>query len=151
MLSATTWRPPPDQKDNMARILVIEDDEGAREALESLLVEDGYVVCTAGTGLDGIQRGREFRPNVIVCDFALPDIDGLEVMRRLRAYLGDVFIVLVTAGGFGPLGERDLRAEADVFLDKPVDLDLLRGTLSRATGPAAGDFTRKEALHGRAR
>jgi CheY-like chemotaxis protein len=120
------------------RILVIEDDDGAREALESLLVEDGYAVCSAGTGLAGIQCAREFRPQVIVCDFALPDIDGLEVMRRLRAYLGDVFIVLVTAGGFGPLGERALRAEADVFLDKPVDLDLLRGTLSRATHPFDG-------------
>ena len=120
------------------RILVIEDDRGAREALESLLEEDGYVVCTAGTGMDGIQRAEDFRPNAIICDFALPDIDGLEVMRRLRASLGDVFIVLVTGGGFGPRGERDLRAEADLFLDKPVDLPLLRGTLSRATGLGGG-------------
>ena len=120
------------------RILVIEDDAGAREALESLLVDDGYAVCTAGTGSDGIERAADFRPHAIICDFALPDIDGLEVMRRVRDVLGDVFIVMVTGGGFGPLGELDLRAEADVFLDKPVDLPLLRGALSRATGLGAG-------------
>lgn len=116
------------------RILVIEDDDGARSALESLLVEDGYAVCTAGTGLAGIELAGQFLPHAIVCDFSLPDIDGLEVMRRLRALHGDIFIIVVTAGRFGPTGERDLRAEADVFLDKPVDLSLLRSALSRATG-----------------
>ena len=116
------------------RILVIEDDDGARDALESLLIEDGYAVRTAGTGLAAIERAREFRPHAIVCEFSLPDINGLEVMRRLRALRGDIFIILVTAGRYGPQHERDLRAEADVFLDKPVDLALLRGALTRATG-----------------
>lgn len=115
------------------RILVIEDDDGAREALASLLVEDGYAVCTAGTGLGGLERAGSFHPHAIVCDFSLPDIDGLEVMRRLRAERDDLFIIVVTAGRYGPLRERDLRAEADVFLDKPVDLSLLRSALVRAT------------------
>lgn len=116
------------------RILVIEDDDGARDALASLLADDGYAVCTAGTGLEGVARAREFLPHAIVCDFSLPDINGLEVMRRLRAVHGDIFIIVVSGGRFGPDGERNLRAEADVFLDKPVDLSLLRSALNRATG-----------------
>lgn len=115
------------------RVLVIEDDDGARTALASLLTDDGYAVCTAGTGLDGISRAALFRPHAVICDYSLPDVDGLEVMRRLRATYPDLFFIMVTAGRYGPRGERDLRAEADVFLDKPVDLSVLRNALVRAT------------------
>lgn len=115
------------------RVLVIEDDDGARTALASLLMDDGYAVCTAGTGLEGISRAAQFRPNALICDYSLPDVDGLEVMRRLRAAFPDLFFIMVTAGRYGPRGERDLRAEADVFLDKPVDLSALRSALVRAT------------------
>lgn len=115
------------------RILVIEDDDGARGALASLLTDEGYAVCTASTGVEGISLAEEFRPHAIICDYSLPDIDGLEVMRRLRAGRRDHFFIMVTAGRFDRLGERDLRAEADVFLDKPVDLTALRNALVRAT------------------
>jgi CheY-like chemotaxis protein len=115
------------------RILVIEDDDGARDALACLLADDGYAVCTAGTGLEGIGRAESFQPHAIICDYSLPDIDGLDVMRRLRAARPDLFFIMVTAGRFDRTGERALRAEADVFLDKPVDLAVLRSALTRAT------------------
>lgn len=115
------------------RVLVIEDDDGARSALACLLADDGYDVCTAGTGLGGIARARQFRPHAVVCDYSLPDVDGLEVMRRLRAAYPDLFFIMVTAGRFDPVGEQHLRAEADVFLDKPVDLSALRTALVQAT------------------
>jgi CheY-like chemotaxis protein len=118
------------------RVLVIEDDDGARSALALLLTDDGYAVCTAGTGLEGIALAAQFRPHAIVCDYSLPDVDGLEVMRRLRADHADLFFIMVTAGRFDGVGERDLRAEADVFLDKPVDLSALRSALVRATAEA---------------
>lgn len=114
------------------RILVIEDDDGARSALASLLEDDGFAVRAARTGGEGIELAGEFRPHAIICDYSLPDVDGLAVMRRLRADHGDLFVIMVTAGRFDPAGERDLRAEADVFLDKPVDLMALRSALQRA-------------------
>ena len=114
------------------RILVIEDDDGARSALASLLEDDGYAVQSARTGGEGIALAEEFRPHAIICDYSLPDVDGLEVMRRLRADQDDIFVIMVTAGRFDPAGERDLRAEADVFLDKPVNLMALRSALDRA-------------------
>ncbi|MBW3570115.1 MAG: response regulator, partial [Gemmatimonadetes bacterium] len=58
------------------RILVIEDEAGAREALKSLLDEEGYTVATAESGLRGLERVSDFRPDTVVCDFYLPDIDG---------------------------------------------------------------------------
>ena len=115
------------------RVLVIEDDEGARNALASLLSDEGYAVSTASGGVEGVSLARSFWPHVVICDYSLPDIDGLEVMRRLRSAGRDYFFIIVTAGRFDHLGERHLRSEADVFLDKPVDLAELRTALVRAT------------------
>ena len=114
------------------RVLVIEDDDGARSALACLLTDEGYAVRTAATGQEGVALAREFEPHAIVCDYSLPDITGLDVMRRLRASRADHFFIMVTAGRFDRAGEHSLRAEADVFLDKPVDLSALRVALSRA-------------------
>lgn len=129
------------------RVLVIEDDDGARNALGCLLADEGYQVQTAGTGLSGVDCARDFEPDAIVCDFYLPDIDGLEVMRRLRASRGDIFIIMVTAGRCGLGDERSLRAEADVFLDKPVDLSLLRSALRHATARVARPPVRMQAFN----
>lgn len=105
------------------RILVIEDEPGARDALGSLLREEGYAVRTAGSGQAGLACVREFRPDTVVCDVLLPDIDGLQVLRRARALAqqGIVFII-VTAGGSPAEVERALRSEADLFIEKPIDL-----------------------------
>lgn len=113
------------------RILVIEDEAGARDALESLLAEDGYAVCTAGTGEKGLERLRDFHPDTVICDFYLPDIDGLQVLRAVRAGCGpgEVTFIVITAGGAGEETERALRREADVFLQKPIDLSSFRRAL----------------------
>ena len=117
------------------KILVIEDDNGARDALGCLLTEEGFQVETAASGEAGLACAREFQPDVIVCDYYLPDIDGLHVLRCLRADRGGAFIIVVTAGGYGHKDEEALRDEADLFLDKPVDLSKLRTALLRVTGP----------------
>ena len=116
-----------------ARILVIEDDDGARDALGCLLTDDGYTVRTAGSGRGGLACAADFDPDAIVCDYYLPDIDGLQVLRRLRSSGREVFIIVLTAGRCDEAEERALRHEADVFLDKPVDLSRLRSAL-RAAG-----------------
>ena len=118
------------------RILVIEDESGAREALQSLLVEEGYTVATAETGERGLERVRDFRPDTVVCDFYLPDTDGLQVLRQVRAGSDDeITFIIITAGCGGEDAEDLLRREADFFLQKPVDLSRLRSVLQR---PAAG-------------
>lgn len=122
------------------RVLVIEDETGARDALESLLSEEGYVVRTAGSGVGGLECYEEFHPDTVVCDFYLPDIDGLQVLRRMRADQDNVMFIMVTAGCGGEDVEQTLRTEADYFLDKPVDLSqlraLLNGSASRGTDPS---------------
>ena len=112
------------------RILVIEDETSAREALKSLLDEEGYTVCTAESGMRGLERLSEFHPDTVVCDFYLPDIDGLQVVRAVRA-LSDtgITVIVITAGCGGEEQENTLRREADFFFQKPLDLHRFRAVL----------------------
>lgn len=115
------------------RILVIEDETGAREALKSLLDEEGYTVCTAETGRRGLERLSDFHPDTVVCDFYLPDIDGLQVVRAVKA-LNDsgVTVIVITAGCGGEEAESVLRREADFFFQKPLDLHRFRDVLQHS-------------------
>lgn len=112
------------------RVLLIEDESGARDGLGSLLVDDGYLVRTAPTGEGGLACAAEFDPDVVVCDFTLPGMDGLEVLRRFRREGRGVFFVVLTAGCGDESLEALLRNEADVFLRKPVDLPRFRAILA---------------------
>jgi CheY-like chemotaxis protein len=114
------------------RILVIEDESGARDALQSLLAEEGYLVETAESGARGLERVRDFRPDTVVCDFYLPDTDGLQVLRAVRSRAGGrVTFIVITAGCGGEEAERTLRREADFFFQKPLDLPRFRSALQR--------------------
>ena len=114
------------------RILVIEDEPGAREALKSLLQEEGYTVAAAESGETGLRRLEDFHPDTVVCDFYLPDTDGLQILRRVRSEAGnEVTFIVITAGCGGDGVERTLQREADFFFQKPVDLKRLRSALQR--------------------
>lgn len=122
------------------RVLVIEDDPGARDALGCLLADEGYDVHTAASGRGGLDCVGDFRPDTIVCDFFLPDIDGLEVLRSLRRLYPEVYFIALTANCGDGDAERALRREADLFLSKPIDLLRFRAELARArpTDPHPG-------------
>jgi len=118
------------------RILVIEDEPGARDALGSLLHDEGHSVRTAASGRDGLRCFREFNPDTVLCDVMLPDIDGLQVLRQTRALAdGRVFFIILTAGGSEEEVERALRSEADQFIEKPIDLGRLRSALAAIDAP----------------
>ena len=115
------------------RILLIEDEAGAREAMESLLSEEGYQVCAADTGARGLAALYDFHPDTVVCDFRLPDTDGLQVLRHVRRAAGrGVTFIVMTAGCGGADAERALEREADFFFRKPIDLPRLRLALEHA-------------------
>ncbi|HEU0012916.1 MAG TPA: response regulator [Longimicrobium sp.] len=120
------------------RILVIEDEAGAREALKSLLDEEGYTVCTAESGAHGLQRLGDFNPDTVVCDFYLPDTDGLQILRHIRSRADEpITVIVITAGCGGEDAETVLRSEADHFFQKPLDLARFRHALQRGVGVAA--------------
>lgn len=98
--------------------VVVEDDADVRLLLAATLSQAGFTVHTAGSGADGVAAVREHAPAVVTLDLSLPDIDGFEVCRRIRAF-SDAYVVMLT----GRSEEIDtllgLESGADDYLTKP--------------------------------
>ena len=77
------------------RVLVVDDEPSLAELLSSVLRYEGWSVRTAGDGAEAVRTGREFRPDAVVLDIMLPDFDGIEVMRRLRAEIPGVCVLFL--------------------------------------------------------
>lgn len=107
-----------------SRILVIEDDEAILAFLRRGLAYDGYIVDTATDGQTGLILAADNPPDLVVLDWMLPGIDGLEVCRRLRAS-NNVPILMLTARTSVNDRVQGLDAGADDYLVKPFNLDEL--------------------------
>ncbi|HLB63377.1 MAG TPA: response regulator transcription factor [Anaerolineales bacterium] len=117
------------------RILVIEDEDRILQLLRRGLTYEGYRVETAADGASGLAMARETPPDVVILDWMLPGIDGLEVCRRLRA-AGSVPILMLTAKDAVADRVQGLDSGADDYLVKPFEFDELlariRALLRRA-------------------
>jgi two-component system, OmpR family, response regulator len=139
-----------------ARVLVVDDEPSLAELLSSVLRYEGWSVRTAGTGADAVRTAREFRPDAVVLDIMLPDFNGLEVMRRLRAEIPQVCVLFLTARDAVEDRVAGITAGGDDYVTKPFSLEevlaRLRGLLRRARltrvhtegSLAVGDLTMDE-------
>jgi two-component system OmpR family response regulator len=118
------------------RVLVVDDEPSLAELLSSVLRYEGWSVRTAGSGADAVKTGREFRPDAVVLDIMLPDFDGVEVMRRLRAEHPGICVLFLTARDAVEDRVAGLTAGGDDYVTKPFSLEevlaRLRGLLRRA-------------------
>ncbi|WP_314191721.1 response regulator transcription factor [uncultured Arthrobacter sp.] len=109
--------------------VVIEDDVDVRNLLDAVLQQAGFEVHSAGTGRDGVDVARQRQANVITLDVGLPDIDGFEVLRRIRQF-SDAYVVMLT----GRDEELDtitaLQGGADDYIVKPFRPRELRARIS---------------------
>jgi two-component system response regulator MprA len=120
-------------------ILVIEDEEKILQFLRRGLTYEGYSVETAPDGTQGLIRARDRPPDMVILDWMLPGLDGLEVCSRLRA-AGDVPILILTAKDSVSDRVLGLDAGADDYLVKPFDFDELLArirALIRRSKPAS--------------
>jgi DNA-binding response OmpR family regulator len=109
----------------MTRILVVEDDASIRMGLEDTLAAKGYEVEVVGRGSDGAERATSGRYDLVVLDVMLPDIDGFEVCRRIRASKGAacrVPVIMLSARGAELDRVRGLELGADDYVTKPFSL-----------------------------
>jgi two-component system response regulator MprA len=127
-----------------ARILVVDDERRITALLRRALVYEGYDVDLASDGAAGLRLARDRAPDLVILDVMMPEIDGIEVTRRLRA-VGDVPILLLTARDTVPDRVVGLDAGADDYLVKPFALDELlarvRALLRRREGPQGGTLS----------
>ena len=111
------------------QVLVVEDDETIGEHLQSGLVGNGYDAFWCRTGQAGMTRARESPPHVVLLDLGLPDIDGIQVARTLRAEQPDLLIIILTARSDEIDVIVGLDAGADDYLVKPFNLTVLLARL----------------------
>ena len=123
-----------------SRLLVVEDDPNIRELLSASLRFAGFAVDAVTTGFEAVTAARESRPDLIVLDVMLPDLDGFEVMRRLRDGGTRTPVVFLTARDGTEDKIRGLTLGGDDYVTKPFSLEELiarvRSVLRRA---GAGD------------
>jgi two-component system response regulator MprA len=105
---------------NTGRVLVVEDDEAIADVLRRTLRQEGHEVRSSADGVDALTAAAEFVPDLVILDLGLPDLDGVEVCKRLRRE-SDVPILILTARG--ELGDRvvGLDSGADDYLVKPFE------------------------------
>jgi two-component system CheB/CheR fusion protein len=113
-------------------ILVVEDNLDTREVLRVMLELEGATVATAESGHDAVRSLETLRPDVVLCDIGLPDIDGFEVARRIRREAGLENTRLIALTGYGRTEDvqQALDAGFETHLTKPVNLDELLARLA---------------------
>jgi two-component system OmpR family response regulator len=118
------------------RVMVVDDEPTLAELMASVLRYEGWEVRTTGDGLSAVRTGREFRPDAVVLDVMLPDLGGLEVLRRLRTELPRMCALFLTARDSVEDRIAGITAGADDYVTKPFSLEevlaRLRGLLRRA-------------------
>ncbi|NOY98038.1 MAG: response regulator transcription factor [Chloroflexi bacterium] len=106
------------------RILIIEDDQAILKLLQRGLAYEGYIIDTATDGRSGLLMARDHQPDLVILDWMLPGMDGLEVCHRLRTG-GEIPILMLTAKDTIQDRVQGLDAGADDYLVKPFNLDEL--------------------------
>ncbi len=141
------------------RVLTVDDETSLTELLSMALRYEGWEVTTATSGLAAVKAARESRPDAIVLDMMLPDFDGMEVMRRIRAEQPDVPVIFLTAKDGLEDRIAGLTAGGDDYVTKPFSLEelvaRLRALLRRSGATLArpdstlvvGDLTLDEDSH----
>ena len=127
-----------------ARVLVVEDDRGARDLLVALLTDEGYRVEAVADGLAAVAAAESFRPHLAVVDAGLPGLDGHTVARRLKQAL-ELAVLFVTAADTPEDRRSGFRAGGDDYVTKPFDpeeLALRVRAILRRTGAGGPEVWR---------
>ena len=123
------------------RILVVEDQEDNRRILRDLLTSAGYELIEAVTGSEGVRLARSHRPDLILMDIQLPELDGHQATRRIKADpdLRPIPIVVVTSYALSGDEAKALAAGADAYVTKPFSPRQLLAKVRELLGKSRDD------------
>jgi DNA-binding response OmpR family regulator len=120
------------KNETMKKVLVVDDEESIRELYRADLIDEGYEVELAADGRQALRGLDSFRPDLVTLDIKLPDIDGIEVLRRIREKNATVPVVLLTA--FGEFRQDFNTWASDAYIVKSHDTTELKETVRRLLG-----------------
>jgi two-component system, NtrC family, response regulator len=104
------------------RILVVDDEQNARDGLTTILREEGYEVVEAADGEAGSEKLTQFNPDAVLCDIKMPRMDGLSLLKKVRGDGFDTPFIMVTAFGSIETAVEAMRSGAQDYITKPVDV-----------------------------
>ena len=133
--------------DSLGRILVVDDENSVVEVLNEYFSGQGYTVKTASSGEQALNTLPEYNPSVVLLDVRMPGLDGVEVLRRIRATNTTVSVIMVTANEDVDLARETLKLGAFDYVAKPFDFGYLDqavtlGLVQAGGGPSAPSGTR---------
>lgn len=106
-------------------ILIVDDEESVRKSLAGVMKDEGYEVVTAGSGMEGIELLGEVQPSVTLLDIAMPEMDGIETLRRLKEARPEMPVVMITGHGTIETAVKTTKMGAYDFIVKPPELQHL--------------------------
>jgi DNA-binding NtrC family response regulator len=114
-----------------ARVLLVDDDDTFRRVMSAELARRGYDVVAASTGREALQQSTQITPDVTLLDLRLPDLDGIEVLKRLRERNPSAGVVVLTAHGTIDTAIRAIRLGAYDYLEKPCPIEKLEMAIQK--------------------
>lgn len=113
-------------------VLVADDEEDIRDLLALLLMDLGFQVIKAGDGSSALSLFQEVRPSIVLTDIKMPGMDGIQLLKRVKAEDKDVEVIMISGHGDLSLAIESLKYEAADFITKPIDDTLLAHALQKA-------------------
>ena len=113
-------------------ILLVDDEEGIRRVLGIALSDIGYQVLTAENGAEALRVFKESRPQIVLSDIKMPEMDGIELLRRIKKMSPDTEVIMITGHGDMDLAIKSVKYEATDFVTKPIHDEVLEIALNRA-------------------
>ena len=124
----------------MKTILIVEDNEKNMKLVRDILRHNGFATIEASTGAEGVRLATERRPDLVLMDIQLPDIDGIEALRRIRAEtaLDIVPVIAVSASVMPDDQQKIVTSGFDAFVTKPINLKHFLETVKRFIAEGRG-------------
>jgi DNA-binding NtrC family response regulator len=116
---------------SVLHVLIIEDEPILAKNIRGYLVRYGYVVRIAATAEAGLSELETFNPDIVVLDFNLPGMNGLEALAKIRAIHREIKVIMMTGHGSIDLAVKAMRAGAADFVTKPISVSNLRQKLEQ--------------------
>ncbi len=126
-----TETPTPLEGHRPGRVLVVDDEANARDALAELLSEDGYVTETAADGREALEKIERFGPDVVLTDLKMPHLDGLGLLNAAKRNYPHVAFIVMTAFGSIDTAVEAIRLGAETYLTKPLEMDAVSALVAR--------------------
>jgi len=114
------------------KVLVIDDEKLISWSLAAMLKKEGYQVETAASGKEALQKFESFDPGLVLLDICLPDLNGLELLKRFKAANEEVYIIMMTAFASADSAVQALQSGAEDFFGKPFNIGAIKHVVNRA-------------------